>query len=148
MGAGQSRRNRHRRKARPGDEQTYDGVSDFKIYSRDHWSCQMPECLCPDGRAIDPASFQRRPERGMTLDPWRASIDHIIPLADGGWDIASNKRAAHALCNEAAQEHYRLSRVYADAVSAGAAVRERERGLRYTIGDVWPGGHSALSPLI
>ena len=135
MGAGQSRRNRHRRKARPGGEATYDGVTDFKIYSRDFWSCQMPECLCPEGRAIDPASFQHK-RQGETGGPWRASVDHIIPLSEGGWDIAANKRAAHQLCNEAAQEHY--PREYALLLAAGEdAPRDRKRqGLSYVIGDV------------
>jgi hypothetical protein len=81
-------------------------VNDFRIYERDFWACQMPECLHPEGRAIDPATYVRRPSQGEPMDPWRASIDHIVPLAKGGWDIAANKRAAHALCNEASQAHY------------------------------------------
>lgn len=30
---------------------------------------------------------------------WQATIDHIVPRSEGGADIASNKRSAHAACN-------------------------------------------------
>lgn len=33
-------------------------------------------------------------------DPWRASIDHIIPKSKGGSDKIDNLRLAHSLCNE------------------------------------------------
>lgn len=121
MGRGQHRRNNNRRKARPDGEATYDGITDWTIYGRDGWECKMPECLCPDGREISPARTQcanaNRPREPH--DPWRASIDHIVPLAEGGRDDAPNKRAAHALCNEASQEHW-----------------GRRRPLSYAIGDV------------
>lgn len=122
MGSSQHRRNNKRRKARPSGEATYDGVTDWAIYQRDEWECKMPECLCPDGRAISRTGTQRASSNrpGMAGDPWRASIDHIIPLAADGPDAAANKRAAHALCNEAGQEHWG---------------RGRQR-LSYAIGDV------------
>src|ERR1700723_2328184 len=71
---------------------TYDGVTDAEIYRRDNWTCRMPRCLCPDGRAIDP---------GLASCPvsWAPSVDHVIPLVQGGRDDAANKRAAHQLCN-------------------------------------------------
>jgi 5-methylcytosine-specific restriction endonuclease McrA len=75
----------------------YDGVTDEQIYRRDKWVCLMPECVCPDGRAIDP-------ELAGTGDPWAPSIDHVVPLRDGGLDNARNKRAAHARCNNSANE--------------------------------------------
>jgi 5-methylcytosine-specific restriction endonuclease McrA len=53
----------------------------------------MPDCLHPDGRAIVPGLPGN--------DPWQASIDHIVPLTDGGQDSAANKRAAHKRCNGA-----------------------------------------------
>lgn len=134
MSAGQSRRNRNRRKARPGGESTYDGVSDSRIYERDFWACQMPECLCPHGRPISPASFQRK--QGTVSDPWRASIDHIIPLADGGWDIAANKRAAHQLCNEAAAQHYPREHALSLAAGKSPAGSTGHSGLTYAISDV------------
>jgi 5-methylcytosine-specific restriction endonuclease McrA len=62
---------------------------------RDGWQCQMPACLCPSGRAIDPAL------RG-TNDPWAPSVDHIVERRQGGAWAAENVRAAHAKCNEAA----------------------------------------------
>jgi 5-methylcytosine-specific restriction endonuclease McrA len=59
-------------------------------------------------------------------DRWRASIDHIISLAGGGWDIAANKRAAHQRCNEAA--HWPDGRAQEPAPPPGRA------GLSFTIG--------------
>jgi hypothetical protein len=72
--------------------QTWDGVPDIEIYLRDVWRCQMPECLCPAGRPIDPRL------QGTESD-WAPSIDHVVPLRDGGPDTAGNKRAAHRYCN-------------------------------------------------
>jgi len=108
MGSAQHRRNNNRRKARPDSEPTYDGVTDFAIYRRDGWMCQMPECLHPDSREIVAGRKSRISASlpGASGDPWRPSIDHVVPLASGGRDDAVNKRAAHQLCNEAAQEHY------------------------------------------
>jgi hypothetical protein len=106
MSSAQHRRNSNRRKARGGGEPTYDGVTDWAIYRRDGWECKMPECLCGDGREISQDRTQRASAPGATGDPWRASIDHIVPLAEGGRDDAANKRSAHALCNEAGQEHW------------------------------------------
>lgn len=93
---------RVRRRARKGGGRTYDGVTDEAIWERDRWTCLMPRCLQPGGRAIDPAA--------AWPDPWSPSIDHIQPLAQGGPDNAPNKRAAHLRCN----------------ASAGRAVRRRE----------------------
>jgi HNH endonuclease len=67
--------------------------TDSLIYHRAGWQCQMPECICPDGRRID------RSFRG-TSEPWAPTIDHIIPLSEGGQDVLVNKRAAHRQCNE------------------------------------------------
>lgn len=130
MGSAQHRRNHNRRKARGGGESTYDGVTDGAIYRRDEWQCKMPECLCPDGREIAHTRggqlSANRP--GTSADPWRGSIDHVIPLASAGRDDAPNKRAAHALCNEAAQGHY----------------KRRKPGLSHTIGDA-PGAAALLA---
>jgi len=115
MTGSQHRRTNLRRKLRPAGEPTYDSVTDVRIYRRDGWQCQMPACLHPDGRAITP---------GLPVtDVWRASIDHIEPLAGGGRDDAPNKRAAHQLCNEA------------HVAGFGRRVRHR-RALTYTIGDI------------
>jgi hypothetical protein len=64
-----------------------------KIYIRDKWKCQMPECLCPDGRNINPDL------RGVN-DPWAPSIDHVNQRSTGGKDHQHNMRAAHRYCNE------------------------------------------------
>lgn len=32
-------------------------------------------------------------------DPMSASVDHVMPLSQGGHDDAANKRAAHLVCN-------------------------------------------------
>lgn len=82
------------RRRRAGSESyTYDGVADEQVYERDRWQCQMPACLHPGSRGLHP---------GLALDdPWRASIDHVIPLREGGPDTADNKRAAHQHCNMA-----------------------------------------------
>jgi HNH endonuclease len=74
---------------------TRDRRTDGLVYHRAGWRCQMPECLCPDGREIDQVLR-------TTTQPWAPSIDHVIPLAEGGVDRLENKRAAHRKCNEAA----------------------------------------------
>ena len=61
------------------------------ILERDGWECQIPECRCPKGRAIDPNAEHR----------WRATVDHIVPLSRGGDDTPDNLRAAHQTCNSA-----------------------------------------------
>ena len=66
---------------------TWDGVSDRQILDRDGWRCH----ICR--RKIKPAL--RNPH------PKSRSIDHIVPLSEGGDDTAANKRAAHLDCNMA-----------------------------------------------
>ena len=61
------------------------------ILERDGWECQVPDCCCPDGRAIDPSAEYR----------WRGTVDHVIPLSRGGDDVPANLRAAHQTCNSA-----------------------------------------------
>jgi hypothetical protein len=84
----------HRRRQRRRNETTYEErLSDRKVFERADYQCEMPVCLCPYGRKI---------YVGLTgEDPWRASIDHIIRITDGGTDAADNKRASHAKCNAA-----------------------------------------------
>jgi hypothetical protein len=64
---------------------------DLMIYVRDSWLCQMPDCLHPDGRAIDPAV--------LWPAPWSVSTDHVLPRSRGGTNQEANKRAAHLRCN-------------------------------------------------
>lgn len=65
--------------------ETWDGVTDAEIFERDHWKCG----IC--GKRIG-KSFK-------APHPRSKSIDHIVPLSEGGDDTAANKRAAHLLCN-------------------------------------------------
>jgi len=65
--------------------ETWDGVTDEQIMERDRWRCG----IC--GKRIG-KSF-RYPH------PRSKSIDHVIPISQGGDDKAPNKRAAHLGCN-------------------------------------------------
>jgi 5-methylcytosine-specific restriction endonuclease McrA len=60
-------------------------VSRIAIYERDNWTCQ----LC--GKPVDRES--------VTPSPLAPSIDHIIPLANGGTHEPANVQCAHFLCN-------------------------------------------------
>lgn len=66
--------------------ETWDGVTNAEILERDRWRCG----IC--GQRI-----------GKTFKyphPRSASVDHVIPLTEGGGDTAANKRAAHLGCNQ------------------------------------------------
>jgi 5-methylcytosine-specific restriction endonuclease McrA len=104
-----------------GERQRQPEVALF-VYHRAAWQCQMPECLCPDGRKID------RRLRG-TNDLWEPSIDHIKPLAAGGADTLRNKRAAHRECNRAAAELQ---------LQGAARGRPAPEPLTSSIGDLYP----------
>lgn len=64
---------------------TWDGIPDEQIFERDRWRCG----IC--GKRIG-KSFKYPHPRSK-------SIDHIVPLSEGGDDTAANKRAAHLRCN-------------------------------------------------
>jgi hypothetical protein len=92
-----------------------------RVYHRAAWQCQMPECLCPEGRKIDKSL------RG-TDNPWAPSIDHIKTLATGGADRLENMRAAHRECNRAgAREQQSVARA-----------RRVPPPLTVTLGDLFP----------
>ena len=94
----------------------YDGVTDEQIYRRDKWVCLMPVCLHTDeGGGVD-----RTIDAGLagSGNVWAPSVDHVIPLRDGGLDNARNKRAAHHRCNNNANTQDQR-----DLVSAGAGMR-------------------------
>lgn len=55
------------------------------LFERDNWTCQ----LCGD--AVNPSL--------KYPDPMAATIDHIVPLVDGGEHSYANTQLAHALCN-------------------------------------------------
>lgn len=75
------------RKRRQRRAETWDGVTDAQIMERDRWRCGI--CRKRIGRTF------RYPH------PRSRSIDHIVPLSEGGDDTAANKRAAHLRCNQA-----------------------------------------------
>lgn len=94
------------------------------VYERDGWQCQMPRCLCPAGRAIDPAL------RG-TDDPWAPSVDHVVLRSAGGPSSNENLRAAHRQCN--------MSDAGNDGPQERPRPRRPARHLSYKIGDLFPG---------
>lgn len=66
-------------------QETWDGVTDAEIMERDRWRCG----IC--GQRIG-KSFKYPHARSK-------SIDHVVPLIEGGDDTSANKRAAHLGCN-------------------------------------------------
>lgn len=75
-------RNRLRLRVRA---ETWDGVTNAQILERDRWRCG----IC--GKRIG-KSFRWPHARS-------ASVDHVVPISQGGEDTAANKRAAHLACN-------------------------------------------------
>jgi hypothetical protein len=65
--------------------ETWDGVTNAEILERDRWRCG----IC--GKVIG--------KKFKWPHPRSASIDHIVPISEGGEDTAGNKRAAHLACN-------------------------------------------------
>jgi len=57
----------------------------YSVYERDGWICQI--CLGP---------VERRLRKGH---PHSATVDHIIPQAEGGQSTKDNLQLAHAICN-------------------------------------------------
>lgn len=74
------RRNEWTRKP-PGSERVYRA----RIFERDNWTCQ----LC--GSKVD--------KRLKWPHPKSATIDHILPLANGGQHVPENCQLAHFICN-------------------------------------------------
>ena len=74
-------RDRHR--VRPGAKR--ESYSRLQIAERDKWRCH----LC-GGRV---------PSRKFTGLPDDPTIDHLVPLADGGDDTSANVALAHLSCN-------------------------------------------------
>lgn len=63
----------------------YEVVRPRKIFERDEWVCQL--CKKP----IDP--------NAKVPQPLAATLDHIVPMSEGGDHVAENCRAAHFICN-------------------------------------------------
>lgn len=66
---------------RSGDKPTVQ-----RLALRDGWSCH----LC--GARVDPSLIG-------TKDKMRPSVDHLVPISDGGLDEMANTRIAHLRCN-------------------------------------------------
>lgn len=64
---------------------TAESIKALDIYKRDKWRCY----LCGD--AIDKALAHP--------DPMSASLDHCVPLTNGGLHVPLNLKAAHLRCN-------------------------------------------------
>ena len=75
----------HRRRARLAEVEQED-IDPIKVYERDKWTCQV----C--GKRV-----RRKPE--ALRDPLMASLDHVIPIAEGGHHVYSNVRCTHLRCN-------------------------------------------------
>lgn len=62
-----------------------DDIRHLDIFVRDEWKCGICEQLI---------------DKYLRGDAWmRATLDHIIPLSDGGLHVFENVQAAHWLCN-------------------------------------------------
>jgi predicted nucleic acid-binding Zn ribbon protein len=81
-----SRRARHETRGCPPGG---DLIGFHALGERDHWTCHV--CNEPVDRSI--------PRTGS--DPGSATLDHIVPAADGGPTTWGNVRLAHRACNEA-----------------------------------------------
>lgn len=79
---------RHEHRKRGGQVEPY---SRHAIFVRDGWRCHL--CL----KAIDP--------KLPFPDLMSATIDHLIPVVDGGADAPDNVRAAHMICNSRRQQY-------------------------------------------
>lgn len=59
--------------------------TDLEIFERDNWTCHI--CHKPVDRKAD------------RLSPNGATIDHLVPISQGGRDVAANVATAHWKCN-------------------------------------------------
>lgn len=62
------------------------GFDPVVVYERDGWLCGL--CGGPVDRSL------------AWPDPMSASLDHVIPLADGGGHTPKNAQCSHLVCNE------------------------------------------------
>lgn len=69
------------------ERETFDPI---EIFERDGWRCQVPVCR--------QRSRQIRSDRSWP-HPLSPSVDHIIPVIEGGGHVRANVRASHLICN-------------------------------------------------
>ena len=62
------------------------------VFARDDWTCYL--CALPVSR--DASAF----------DPDSATVDHVVPLSQGGEHSMCNARTAHLRCNSAKQDRF------------------------------------------
>lgn len=85
QGRAQRARNRRMRRARKYGNGPIQDIDPRAVYARDGWHCG----IC--GKPVDPdLEFP---------DPMSATLDHIIPLAQGGTHTWRNVQLAHQICN-------------------------------------------------
>lgn len=75
---------RHARRLREGAGQP-ERFAARDVFERDGWRCG----IC--GEPVDPNL--------KWPDEWSASLDHVLPLAAGGWHTVDNTQCAHLICN-------------------------------------------------
>lgn len=80
------RHSRHRRRAAM-THASAERFTDLEIYQRDRWMCG----ICK----------KRISQRALWPDRMAATIDHLIPVSQGGPHTRANVRAAHYSCNSA-----------------------------------------------
>lgn len=73
-----------------------ESINRSEVYLRDHFCCQL--CGKPMLMEAHPPKHSKSDccETKCFLAP---TIDHIIPLANGGWHEMSNVQSAHFICN-------------------------------------------------
>lgn len=82
-----SRDRKHRRRIVVNglDGEAYERIDDREIFERDGWRCG----LCR--KKVD--------RRLRSPHPMSASIDHVVPIAEGGRHVRANVQLAHRWCN-------------------------------------------------
>jgi 5-methylcytosine-specific restriction endonuclease McrA len=85
------RKGRHRRRVTPTAKRRRkrirqgERIKAREIYERDEWTCKL--CGLPVER------------KAKGKHPWKATLDHVIPLAKGGRHCKNNVQCAHWKCN-------------------------------------------------
>jgi len=84
-GQAANRRRNHERRAKTKGAAVVELVDPQKVFERDRWRCHLCRKVIP--------------RRLFYPDRRSASVDHIVPLAEGGEHSYRNVAAAHLGCN-------------------------------------------------